>query len=68
MGGFPRPVVFSGGSGYSQDSGVSPDDVSEEEDLFDLVVEEVAGYEPTDDVSKRNPPQSRLCGIVCCLP
>ncbi|CAM9577429.1 unnamed protein product, partial [Hapterophycus canaliculatus] len=38
-----------GGAG----DGVSPDDLSEEEDLFDYVVEEVAGYEPTDNGGKK---------------
>lgn len=39
----------------SQGIGVSPDDSSEaEEDLFDYVVEQVAGSEPADDVSRRN--------------
>lgn len=54
MGDLPWPVLFSGGFRSSQDNGFSPDDVSEG-DLFDYVVEEVAGYEPTDDVSKGNP-------------
>lgn len=53
--GLPWPILFSGVSGSSPHSGVSPDDLSEEEDLFDYVVEEVAGYEPTDNVSKGNP-------------
>ncbi|CAM9549359.1 unnamed protein product, partial [Hapterophycus canaliculatus] len=43
----------AGVSGSSPHSGVLPDDSSEEEDLFDYVVKEVAGYEPTDNGGKK---------------
>lgn len=49
-------VVFSGGFGPSQGICVSPYDLGEEEGLVDYVVEELAGYESTDDVSKGDPP------------
>lgn len=52
MGGIPWPAFVSGGSRSSQDSSIAPDDVSEEEDLFGYVMEEVTGYGPSDDVSK----------------
>lgn len=68
-GDLPRLVVFSERCVSSQAIGTVPGDVSAE-NLFDHVVEEVAGYEPTDDVSKEGgiASESRPRGVVCRLP
>lgn len=52
----PGPFLFSGASGSSLAVGALPEDKSDDvEDLFEYVVEKVAGYEPTDNVRRRNP-------------
>ena len=66
-------ALFSEESGSSQAPVALPEAVSEE-DVFEYVVEEVAGYEPTDDVRKgsllvrvRRWSLVALCTRECCF-